>query len=68
MKNGFDISYYLNDAFVASLNNHNLLSIERKREDPKILDTDSTKFAENPESLFNEVEWNELKEFISSGP
>ena len=67
-KRGFIVIYQFNGQEVLRINQNNLLSIERRREEEAQYNTDSTYFAENVSELFNEALWNGLEENIPKGP
>ncbi len=62
------MDFAINETKVLTLNSHNLLSIESKRETAVKDKNDSTNFAEDESELFNEAKWNKLNEKILSGP
>lgn len=50
------------------LNENSLLSIERRRNNIKVFDTDSTSFCKDPSELFEEKYLNDMVMPIPSGP
>ena len=62
------MSYSLNGNQGIVINNLDLMSIERRREEKQRFKTDSTIFSERDEDLFQETEWKGIIEEIPNGP